>query len=178
MTTSEAGPVLQTARLLLRRMTVDDGVFIAGLFTQPSFLENIGDRGVKTADDARDYIREGPMTSYRDRGFGFYVVELKEGGDAIGICGLIKRAGLEHVDVGFALLPEFWGQGYAAEAAAANLDEARQLGLGTVLAIVQPENTGSVRVLEKIGMRRSGSVRLPGEDKDLELFINSPEDDR
>lgn len=173
-TLAAADPVLETRRLRLRKMTLDDGEFIVGLFTQSSFLQNIGDRGVNTVADAHRYICEGPMTSYRERGFGFYVVELKDEGDAVGICGLIKRPGLDHVDVGFALLPEFWGNGYATEAAAAALEHGCQRGLDPILAIAQPENRGSVRVLEKIGMRRSGSVRLPGQDTDLEVFTNAP----
>src|ERR1700704_4791358 len=109
--------ILETDRLLLRKLTADDAEFILDLLNQPSFLQFIGDKGVRTLDDARQYILAGPVASYERFGFGLYLTALKESQVSIGICGLIKRETLEDVDVGFAFLPQFWSKGYAFEAA-------------------------------------------------------------
>ncbi|NKB88423.1 MAG: GNAT family N-acetyltransferase [Acidobacteria bacterium] len=165
----------QTDRLVLRELIATDAEFIHELFTGEEFLRNIGDRGIRSPADARDYIERGPRASYRERGYGFYVIELKSTGIAAGICGLILRDGLDHADVGFALLPPHCGSGYATEAAVAVLAEADRRGIDPVLAIAQPENGASLRVLEKIGMHRAGSVRLPGETIDLALYSTRPD---
>ena len=112
-----ATPVLvcETQRLLIRRLDATDAPFILRLLNEPSFLQNIGDRGVRSLDDARTYLAKGPLASYAQHGFGLFHVSLKAGGDAIGMCGLLKRDWLDAPDVGFAFLPEFWSKGYAPE---------------------------------------------------------------
>ncbi len=132
------------------------------LLNEPSFLQNIGDRGVRSLDDARAYIAKGPRASYAQLGFGLFHVSLRETGEAIGMCGLLKRDWLEDVDVGFAFLPAFWGKGYAYESsvgrdrvgAADAGDHARRAGLRSRTTF------GSIAVLEKLGMRysRDGDV--------------------
>jgi RimJ/RimL family protein N-acetyltransferase len=161
---------LETARLRLRPLGVDDASFIRQLVNEPSFIRYIGDRGVRTDEDARRYIRDGPMASYASHGFGLYLVELKDRGTPAGICGLLKRDTLEDVDVGFAFLPEFWSQGYAVEAATAVLADARRRGFNRILAITSPDNIASIRLLGKLGFRLERSMRQPGENVDLELF--------
>src|SRR5713101_5466483 len=99
--------VLETKRLSLRRLSVDDAEFILKLLNEASFIQNIGDKGVRTIDDARSYIRNGPVASYEKFGFGLWLVEMKASGVRAGICGLLKRDVLEHVDIGYAFLPEF-----------------------------------------------------------------------
>src|SRR5688572_10804905 len=99
---SGAMTALTTDRLILRELTLDDAEFILGLVNEPSWLRFIGDRGVRTLDDARAYISNGPMKSYERNGFGLYLTALKGAGTPIGMCGLIKRDGLDDVDVGFA----------------------------------------------------------------------------
>ena len=111
--------VLETERLVLRRLCSDDAEFILELLNQPSFLRYIGDKGVRNAEDAVQYIQTGPQASYERFGFGLYLVELKETGVSIGMCGLLKRDSLPDVDVGFAFLSDYWLQGYAFESAAA-----------------------------------------------------------
>src|ERR1700694_4605728 len=128
--------VLETVRLTLRRLSLDDAGFILALLREPSFLRYIGDKGVRTRDDACRYIADGPMASYDRFGFGLYLVQRKAGGEPIGICGLLKRGWLEDVDLGFALQPRFWGEGYAFEAASAVLAHARErLGLRRIVAV-------------------------------------------
>lgn len=164
--------VVETERLILRRLSVDDGEFILGLLNQPAFLQFIGDKGVRTLDDAREYILTGPMASYERFGFGLYLTSLKESQIPIGICGLLKRDFLEDVDVGFAFLPEFWSKGYASESAAAVLAHGRDvLGIRRIVAIVSPENDASIHVLEKIGLRFEQMVRLSENEPEIMLFV-------
>src|SRR4051812_3493153 len=121
------GTVLETKRLRLRRLFPADAPFILRLLNEPSWLRFIGDRGVRTLDDARNYIVNGPQQMYHSAGFGLFLVELRESCLAIGMCGLLRRATLPDVDIGFAFLPEHWGQGYAFEAAQATLRYGRDV---------------------------------------------------
>ena len=147
-------PELETSRLSLRRLTTDDAPFVVALYNEPSFLENIGDRGVRNVDDAQRFLREGPMSLYARHGFGLWHVARRSDGVGIGVCGLLKRDTLSDVDIGYAFFPAFWGQGYAFEAVSATLGHAaRVFGLRRVVAVVSRENQGSIRVLEKAGMR-------------------------
>ncbi len=163
--------VLETERLLLRQFSADDAAFILELVNEPSFIQNIGDRGVRTLADANSYILNGPVTSYAKNGFGLYLVALKETGESIGMCGLIRRPGLDDVDIGYAFLPRFWSKGYAVEAARAVKDYAKDpIGLKRLVAITDPANEGSIRVLEKLGFRFEKIIRLSADDIDLKLF--------
>lgn len=162
---------LKTERLDLKKFTKDDAPFIVNLLNQPSFLRFIGDKGVRTLDDARKYLTSGPIDSYQRNGFGLYLVELKESKKPIGMCGLVKRDSLPHVDLGFAFLPEFWGKGYAAEAAAVVLASAREaLKLGTVLAITDPDNEPSIKLLEKLGFQFNHLMKLSPDASEVKLF--------
>ena len=157
-------------RLVLRRLTTEDAAFILALVNEPSWLRHIGDKGVHDIEGAECYIVDGPITMYAARGFGLYLVERKEDGAPIGICGLIKRDTLEDVDIGFAFFPAYWGHGYAREAVAATLEHARRdIGLGRVVAITSPDNTGSIRLLESVGFVQEGMLRLSGDDE-VRLF--------
>lgn len=159
---------LNTHRLTLREFVLDDAPFIVELLNQPSFLQFIGDKNVRTRDDAEAYMKSGPIDSYHRNGFGLYLVELKENRNPIGMCGLLKRDSLSNADLGFAFLPEYWGKGYASEAAAAVLAHAREhLRLSNLLAITNPDNDASIRVLERLGFQFAGMIKLPD---DVKLF--------
>jgi RimJ/RimL family protein N-acetyltransferase len=163
--------VIETARLGLRRLDLDDASFILDLLNQESFIRHIGDKGVRNLDDARNYLVSGPLESYRRFGFGLYCLCLRAGGERIGICGLVKRETLADVDVGFALLPQYGGHGYATEAARAVLDYARAaLGLGRIVGITAPENYASIAVLEKIGLRYERSVAVGADAHEVRLY--------
>ncbi|HEX5082588.1 MAG TPA: GNAT family N-acetyltransferase [Blastocatellia bacterium] len=163
--------VLETDRLNLRRLSPGDAEFILELLNDPSFLRFIGDKGVRTLDDARNYILNGPMDMYNSLGFGLYLTELKESGVPIGVCGLIKRDSLEDVDIGFAFLPKFWAKGYAYESAAAVMEYGKTvLGLKRIVAITSPDNHASGRLLEKLGMRFEGMIRLSKDAPKVRLF--------
>lgn len=164
-------PELETARLTLRRLDFDDAPFLVGLLNQPSFLSNIGDRGVRNVEDAHRYLREGPMAMYEKFGFGLWHVARRSDGASIGMCGLLRRDILPDVDIGYAFLPEYWGQGYAFEAADAALKHAAQkFGLERVIAVVSPGNVGSIRVLEKLGMTFERMVSMRADEPDVRLY--------
>ena len=163
--------ILEPERLLLRYLSSEDAEFILELLNEPSFIRNIGDRGVRTIDDANSYILNGPVASYAKNGFGLYLVKLKETNESIGMCGLIRRDTLEDVDIGYAFLPKFWSKGYAVESAQAVKEYAKNvIGLDRIVAITDPENEGSIRVLEKIGLKFEKMVKLSDDDIDLKLF--------
>jgi RimJ/RimL family protein N-acetyltransferase len=166
-----AAAVIETERLLLRKLDFPDAEFILALLNQESFLRFIGDRGVRTLADAYEYIAKGPLYSYHRHGYGLYLTSLRSDGAPVGICGLVKRAGLDDVDVGFALMPQYCSRGYASEAAAAVLEYARRVfGMRRVVAITTAGNDASIAVLKKIGMRFEGMIRLPEHDDEMKLF--------
>ncbi|HET9913843.1 MAG TPA: GNAT family N-acetyltransferase [Anaerolineales bacterium] len=163
--------ILETERLYLRQFSTEDAEFILELLNEPSIIQNIGDRGVRTLEDARAYLLNGPIASYTKNGFGLYLVLLKETSESMGMCGLIKRDGLDNVDIGYAFLPKFWSKGYAVEAAQATRTYAKDvIGLKRLVAITDPANEGSIRVLEKIGLRFEKMIRLSEDDIELKLF--------
>ena len=163
-------PALRTERLELRELVLEDDEFILRLLNEQGFLHFIGDKGVRTLADAREYLSKGPIDSYRRHGFGLYLTSLR-GGGPIGICGLVKRDSLPDVDVGFAFLEQYWSKGYAAESAAAVLAWAREhLRLSRIIAITAPDNAGSIAVLRKIGLRFERMVKLTGDSQELRLF--------
>jgi len=167
--------VLETERLVLKQLADCDADFIRGLLNEPSFLRYIGDRGVRTTDDARRYIQDGPVASYARYGFGLLRVALKAGDTPIGICGVLKRDTLPEPDLGISLLPAWWSKGYAHEAASAVMDHARgPLSLGRILAITSVDNESSIKLLGKLGFRFERMIRLGDDSKELRLFASEP----
>jgi ribosomal-protein-alanine N-acetyltransferase len=166
--------VLETPRLALRQLSPEDAPFILQLVNDPSWLRFIGDRGIRTLEAARDYIAHGPMQMYARLGFGLWLVQRRQDDVPIGLCGLIKRDALEHVDLGFALLPQYRGYGYAHECAAATLSYgASACGLSKVLAIVSPGNERSDRLLEKLGFVFEHMIRLSAGDPEIKLYART-----
>ncbi|HNR91379.1 MAG TPA: GNAT family N-acetyltransferase [Dokdonella sp.] len=171
MSEPHADPLLVTARLALRPLDAGDAGFMLALLNDEAFIRNIADRGVRTLDEARAYIAAGPVASYACNGFGLWLVEERSTGAATGICGLVRRPTLDDVDIGFAFLPAWRGNGYAREAAQAVLDDARtRLGLTRVVAIVATANLASARVLEAIGLRYERMLDLGDPPETLRLF--------
>ncbi len=163
--------VLQTERLDLRQLKPGDAEFILELLNEPAFLQFIGDKGVRSLGDAREYIMKGPVDSYGRHGFGLYATCLRDR-TPIGICGLVKRDGLADVDIGFAFLSRYRAKGYAVESASAVLAHARRaLRLQRIVAITSPDNLGSIAVLEKIGMKFERMIRLDEQSSELKFFV-------
>ena len=166
----DPGLVAETERLRIRRLAAPDAPFILALLNDPDFLRYIGDRGVRTVDDAAAYIEDGPVASYRAHGVGLCLVLERATGSPAGICGVLRRPTLEDPDLGFAFLPDYRGRGYALEAAGAVMRHAAGLGIERLAAIVSPGNEASARLLAKLGFRFEGLVRLTPEAHELELY--------
>lgn len=163
-------PILETDRLLLRELNLGDVPFILSLLNSPGWLRYIGDRGVKNEEQAKDYLLNGPLKSYRENGFGLYLVEERISKLPIGLCGLLKRETLENPDLGFAFLSDYMGKGFAFEAANAVLEYTKsELRLPTILAIVLPNNQPSIKLLEKLGLQYQKTLQVK-EGEDLSLF--------
>jgi len=160
---------------VLAQFTDRDAEFIFGLLNEPSFLRYIGDRGVRSADDARRYIREGPVAGYERYGYGLLRVALKADDTPIGMCGVLKRDTLPEPDLGFSFLPAWWSKGYALEAATAVVRHARNvLRVGRILAITTHDNDPSMRLLGKLGFRFDRMISLGDDATELRLFISEP----
>lgn len=154
-------PELQTPRLIINPLNESDAPFMLAILNDPDFIAHVADRGVRTLAQARQYIVEGPIASYREYGFGMLAVRLREDQRIVGLCGLVKRPELEDVDIGYAFLPEARGRGLALEAARAVWEHATSdLGMTRLVAIVAPENSASRRLLEKLGLRHEDDICL------------------
>jgi len=165
--------VIETERLILRKFTLKDALFLLELVNTPAWLQFIGDRNVHTVEEAENYLLNGNIKSYADYGFGFYLVAIKESNEAIGMCGMVKRDSLDDIDIGFAFLPNSIGKGYGYEAASATLDYALNvLKLGRVVAIVDPDNENSIALIKKIGLQYEKMVQISTNDIELMLFGN------
>lgn len=170
--------ILNTDRLTLREFNTNDAEFIVSLLNNPTWLKYIGDRGVKTLDDAGKYITDKFIKSYATNGFGLYLVLLKNKNIPIGMCGLVKRETLEDVDLGFALSPDFFGKGYAFESAFATLNYAKTvLKIKKIVAITTAENLNSIALLKKLNFNFKKLIRLSHDDEELMLFSNKKSPD-
>jgi RimJ/RimL family protein N-acetyltransferase len=163
--------VLETERLILRRLTKADAPFMLELLNDPSYIRNVADRGVRTVADAENYLAAKMLPSYEEHGFGFYLMELKDARTPIGTCGLAKRENVDDIDVGYGLLERYAGNGYATEAAAGVLHYARNvLKLTRIVGFTSTKNHNSQRVLNKLGLRYEKMTRLPGFEDDSMVF--------
>ena len=163
--------ITESERLILREVEQADDEFILELLNDPDWIRFIGDRSVHTLADAREFIRTRFEPAYREHGIGLWLMEEKITGTAIGICGLVNRKGLEDIDLGYALLPRYRGQGYALEAANTSLQYGcDHLGLSRIVAITAPQNTSSCKFLERLGFQYERRVVLPGEKEELLLY--------
>ncbi|MBA6413498.1 GNAT family N-acetyltransferase [Parahaliea sp. F7430] len=164
-------PGIKTPRLLIESLTLADADFILSMLNDPDFVANVADRGIRSLEQARQYIADGPLRSYRELGFGMYILRKRSTRESIGVCGLFKRAELKDVDIGYGLLPAARGQGLALEAAQGVYDYATsELGLTRLVAIVAPTNAPSIKLLEKLGLRYESEIQLASSDKPVLLY--------
>jgi RimJ/RimL family protein N-acetyltransferase len=164
--------MFETERLTIRRIGIADAGFMLAVLNDPGFLANIGDRGVRTIEDAEGYVRDRVIASYEAHGFGMFRVALKAGDVPVGIAGLVRRDGLDGPDLGFAYLAAHARRGYGYEAGRATIDWAHAtLGLGPLLAITAPHNEASARLLLRLGFVEQAGVRLPVLDEVSRLFV-------
>ena len=165
--------MIETERLLLEKAVLKDGPFFYALLNSPNWIEWIGDRGIRSVKDAETYIQNELINSYATNGWGLYKVVLKRTQKPIGICGFLKRPGLKHVDIGFAILPEYVGNGYAFEAVKASMKYAAStLALKIILGITTEQNLPSIKVLEKAGLRMIDKIKLEKNEKEFFLYSN------
>ncbi len=161
---------LETQRLTLRRITLDDAAFMLSIWNDPGFLRYVGDRGIRTEKDAAAAIEESAFRLYEDYGYGPYCMSLKADGAEVGICGLFRRDNLDDPDIGFAVLPDYCGRGLAGEAAGAVVQHARDLGIPDLKAIVSPDNAASIGLIEKLGLRFERAITMPGDVDPIRLY--------
>ncbi|MUP45273.1 N-acetyltransferase [Gramella sp. BOM4] len=158
----------ETERLLIRPASIEDAGFILELFNSPKWLQFIGDRNLKTEEDARKYIEDVMLPQLRSHGFSNNIVIRKSDGRKMGSCGLYDREGLEGIDLGFAFLPDYEGKGYAIEAASEIVRAAKEeFGIDRLEAITLEENAGSRKLLEKLGFELKGTIRIPNDPEEL-----------
>jgi ribosomal-protein-alanine N-acetyltransferase len=154
--------IIETERLLIREIVEDDAPFINALLNSPGFLKYIGDRGVRSDDDARSFIQERLRKSYEVNGYGLYAVLLKADSTPVGMCGFVRRDTLPGPDLGFAFLPEFEGKGFGTESSIRMLEYGRnELKFDDLYAITTPDNTGSIKLLEKLGFAFDKTIDMP-----------------
>jgi len=162
---------IETPRLRIRDLSPDDAAFVLELVNEPAFLANIGDKGLRTLDDARRYLADGPWTRQKRPGYGQFLVELKATGEPVGICGLLHRDALDVTDVGFAMLERHRARGFATEAAVTVMRYGRaELGVAEIVGLTTPGNTASIKVLEKLGMRFDRMVKMTDDDPGTALY--------
>jgi len=164
--------MFETERLAVRRIGLEDAPFMLAILNDPGFLANIGDRGVRTLEDAEDYIRVRVLASYEAHGFGMFHVALKESGEPVGTVGFVRREGLDGPDLGFAFLAAHTGKGYGREASRALIAWARrELGIGPLLATRLGPNAASAALLLRLGFREQGRVTLPQHGGESRPFV-------
>jgi len=157
---------LETERLSLRRVTRDDAGFMLAIWNDPAFIQHVGDRGIRTVDEALDAMQKGAFELYEKYGYGPYRVALKDCDTAVGLCGLFRREGLDEPDIGYAVLPDHCGKGYAYEASFAVIEYARnKLGLERLIAIISPGNEASIGLIRKLGLRFERMHQMPDDDE-------------
>ncbi len=165
--------IIETQRLQIQEVNLEDGSFIFDLLNSPGWIEFIGNRGIDTIADAEAYIQNPLIEGYQKDGFGLYKMVLKESEKPIGMCGLIDRSDLPHVDIGFAILPEYQGKGYTFEAAKATMEYgASTLGLEVIWGITGPSNIKSQRLLEKLGLKFLKKIQFGNYEEDTWVYSN------
>lgn len=171
MSSADSECSIETERLYLRRMTLEDAPFMLSIWNDPAFVRNVGDRGIRTVDDAEAALTDGAFALYEKYGYGPYCMILKRDSTQVGICGLFRRDNLEHPDIGFAVLPAFYRSGLTLEAARAVIEYARNdLAIDRLTAIVSPQNMASIALIEKLGMTFERGITMPDEEKEISLY--------
>ena len=166
--------MLETARLTLHKMTLADAGLMLAIWNDPAFVRHVGDRGIRTLDEAEEAMCQGILRLYEEFGYGPYRMALKESGNAVGICGLFRRDGLDVPDIGYATLPEYCGRGYAFEAASAVIEHTRSaLGIERLIAIISPDNAASIGLIGKLGFEFERMHRMHDDDDDVSIYGRS-----
>jgi RimJ/RimL family protein N-acetyltransferase len=168
------GKILETERLQLRKLTLDDADLMLAVWNDPAFIRHVGDRGIHTNEEARDAMRKGALQLYETYGYGPYRIALRDDDSAIGICGLFRRDGLDEPDIGYSTLPDYCGRGYAYEAASAVIEYARdECSLERLIAIISPDNDASIGLIRKLGFGFERTHTMPEDDDVVRIYVKS-----
>lgn len=166
--------ILETERLYLRHLVRDDAEFILRLLNEPSWLHFVGDKQVKNINDAKKYIELSAITMYQQFGFGLFLVCDKNTDKPLGLCGLMKRDNLDHADLGYAFLPEYWNKGFALEAVKAVLNYAKDTHqLTQLLALTKSSNTPSIKLLNKVHFEFDRDLKVMDDVENLQIYTLS-----
>ena len=169
--TTTAMKILETERLTLGLIALEDADFYLELVNDPTWIENIRDMGIHTVEAARESILNNQISAQNKDGFSFYLVRQQIDNAPMGMCGLKKRDFLNDVDLGYAFLPRYAGHGFALEAATAVVQFARaNLLLPKLAAITSPSNLRSNQLLKKLGFELERVLVLPGEERSTNLY--------
>ena len=160
--------IIETERLVLKPMSVEDSQLIFELYNSPNFIKFIGDRNIKTLEDAENYIKNRFLPQMERLGYGNFLITKKDDGKKIGGVGIFERDGLDVHDIGFSFLPEFEGKGYGFESAKKLMETAfSELGLKKISAITSKENVASQKLIEKLGLNYLKTIQLPDDEEEL-----------
>lgn len=168
---SRSRTVIDTPRLRLFRLAAEDAPLMLAIWNDPKFIRHVFDRGIRTVEQAQEALAAGALRMYEEFGFGPFGLALRSNNEPVGICGLFRREGLDDTDIGYAVLPDYRGLGYAREAAVAVIEYARDsLGLQRLTAIVSPNNVASINLTEQLGFRYERTIRMPGSDDVVSIY--------
>ena len=168
--------ILTTERLVLCEFNTEDAPFVFSLVNSPDYIKYIVDRNVRSTEDAVEFIKKDFLQSYHLNGFGTFHLSLKETGIPIGSCGLKKREYLHFPDIGYVLLPEYYGLGYAFEIAQAVRQYGiLQLGFTNIHAMILPENERSVHLIVKLNFQYDRDLILPVTGEKVSLYTYASE---
>ncbi len=167
--------ITETSRLKIRELTSEDAAFILALTNEPATIENIGDKGLRSVADAQRFISSGPWTAQQKPGYGQFAIELKHSGELIGVCGILYRIKLDLTDIGFALMPQYWRQGFAFEAASAVMDYGHNtLGISNIVGLTSKTNVASINLLKKLGMRFETMISMSDDGvEDVQVYAET-----
>lgn len=161
----------ESSRLIIQPTTEVDAELVYQLMNTPKFIQFVGDRGIHSSAEAKNYIQTKILPQLDSLGYSSYSLVTKKGGSKIGTCGLYNREGVDGIDIGFSLLPAYEGLGYAYEAASILLQAAFiDFDIKEIKAITAKDNTSSQRLLEKLGLTVAGTTRLPNETEEILLY--------
>ncbi|MGB5236303.1 MAG: GNAT family N-acetyltransferase [Flavobacteriaceae bacterium] len=145
--------LIETERLLLREITLDDKEALFKLHSDPGVQEYTGEPVVESIEAIEKAILTR-INNYEKYGYGRWATYLKNGMQFVGWAGLAYLPEFDEIDLGYRLLPEYWGLGIATEASRAILNYGFDtLKLKKIIAIALKENKASIRVMEKVGMK-------------------------
>lgn len=145
-------PILETNRLILRELNIDDAKNFYELNLNPNVVKYTGDKAFANVAEAQIFLNN--YKDYEINGFGRWAVIDKSNGEFLGWCGLKYVQELNETDIGFRFFEKHWGKGFATESAKACLEFGfEKLKLKSIVGRAMAKNIASIKVLEKLGLK-------------------------